>query len=52
MHKRPMCSEALCVSLHTIHIQYKILLMFSYKTTFERERRPHTPANATFSFID
>ena len=32
------------------HTQYKISLMFSYKMTFERELRPHSPSYVTFSY--
>ena len=32
------------------HTQYKISLTFSYKTTFERELRPHTPLYVSFSY--
>ena len=32
------------------HTQYKISLTFSYKTTFERELRPHTPSYVSFSY--
>ena len=32
------------------HTQYKISLTFSYKMTFERELRPHTPLYVSFSY--
>ena len=32
------------------HTQYKISLTFLYKTTFERELRPHPPSCVTFSY--